>query len=157
MQSTTVPNDPSAQPAKPKRSKRMFTPEEDMKLRHLVETHGDHNWKLVASNLPGRTTRQCRERWRNYLSPLVKSITWTPEQDQRLEQLTELYARHWSNIAKLFPFQTNTSVKNRWVKLQRQKRIRESCCVDVVPTANPPCLIDFWLEEPCADNLDYAE
>ena len=156
MQTTQYPTDPAPPPVRPKRSKHMFTAEQDVQLRQLVELHGDQSWKTVASFLPGRTSRQCRERWMNYLSPLVKTMVWTPDQDQRLEELAELYSRNWSVIAKMFPYQTNTNVKNRWVKLQRHKLGKTN---DVEVNANPaqPCLIDFWVEEPVADIFDFAE
>ena len=145
-----------------KRSKHMFTPEEDAQLRQQVERHGDQSWKLVASTLPGRSSRQCRERWRNYLSPQVKSLEWTPEEDAKLEELAEKYGKHWSQIATMFPFRTNTNVKNRWVKLRRNKRhkerekIKQQELVNVTPQDNgeiavieeqPKCLIDFWDNE----------
>lgn len=150
MQAPTNLSGATAVQAQPKRSKRMFTAEEDQKLRELVETHGDHSWKIVASKVPGRTSRQCRERWRNYLSPLVKPLEWTPDEDKKLEELTELYSRNWSRIAKMFPFRTNTSVKNRWVKLQRHKRLTKTCDV-VVPDKDTSCPIEFWEDEPCGD------
>ena len=41
--------------------------EEDAKLRSLVEEHGMQQWALIASNMPERNGKQCRERWHNQL------------------------------------------------------------------------------------------
>ena len=48
----------------------LWTPEEDICLRQLVEEHGEQAWALVASRMPHeRNNKQCRERWRNHLRP----------------------------------------------------------------------------------------
>ena len=36
--------------------------QEDDKVRELVTLHGPKKWSLIASNLPGRIGKQCRER-----------------------------------------------------------------------------------------------
>ena len=38
-------------------------PEEDELLRRLVEMNGKDKWGEVASQISGRTAKQCRERW----------------------------------------------------------------------------------------------
>jgi len=40
-----------------------WTEEEDNKVRELVVIHGAKKWSLIASNLPGRIGKQCRERF----------------------------------------------------------------------------------------------
>lgn len=39
-----------------------WTEDEDAKLRAAVDSFGDNNWQLVASNLEGRTGAQCSNR-----------------------------------------------------------------------------------------------
>jgi hypothetical protein len=51
---------------------RMWTPEEDERVKSLVEEHGTKRWSVIASHLPGRTGKQCRERWHNQLDPAIK-------------------------------------------------------------------------------------
>jgi hypothetical protein len=43
-----------------------WTDEEDAKVLDLVATHGAKRWSLIASHLPGRIGKQCRERWYYY-------------------------------------------------------------------------------------------
>ena len=47
-----------------------WRPEEDELLRQLV-AEGRKNWGQVATRIPGRTSKQCRERWYNHLDPNI--------------------------------------------------------------------------------------
>merc|ERR1719247_444860 len=59
--------------AKEDQRSRPWTTEEDTLVRSLVEAHGTKRWSLIASNLTGRTGKQCRERWHNQLDPAIKN------------------------------------------------------------------------------------
>ena len=48
-------------------SKKPFNDDEDALVVELVHEHGAKNWPLIASHLPGRVGKQCRERWANVL------------------------------------------------------------------------------------------
>ena len=60
-----------------------FSNEEDKKLKELVNKHGDKDWIIISSYMPGRNSRQCRERWNNYLSQL-EYAAWTGQEEKRL-------------------------------------------------------------------------
>jgi hypothetical protein len=60
-----------------------FSHQEDTLLRELVSQYGDNSWENVAQNMPGRKARQCRERWKHYLSA-SNYTPWTPIEDQIL-------------------------------------------------------------------------
>ena len=111
----------------PKRSKAKFTPEEDQMITDLVKKFGDENWALIASMMKGRSTRQCRERYINYLNPTINRAPWTKEEDDLLIEKKSIYGSHWKSIADFFPHRTDINVKNRWLKLQRQnaKKLRK--------------------------------
>ena len=66
-------NNPNMFQAKKTHPRAKFTKEEDEMLKNLVENFGDNNWQVISSKMPGRNSRQCRERWQNYLSPDVIS------------------------------------------------------------------------------------
>ena len=96
-----------------------FTLEEDEKITKLVEKYGENNWNKIASKVKGRNVRQCRERWRNYLSPDIDKSVWKEEEDQLLlEKYKELGPR-WKIISSLFPNRTDIAVKNRMHKIVR--------------------------------------
>ena len=55
--------------------------------KSLIFTHryllGAKKWSQIAAQLPGRTGKQCRERWHNHLNPDInKSKKWTEEEDR---------------------------------------------------------------------------
>ena len=91
-----------------------FTPEEDMKLRKLVEEYGENNWNTISEKMEGRNTRQCRERWRYYLSPDINNDPWTAEEDKLLDQKYMIYGPKWKQIATFFSKRTDINVKSRW-------------------------------------------
>lgn len=41
----------------------LFVLQEDAKVLELVSSYGAKRWSLIASHLPGRIGKQCRERW----------------------------------------------------------------------------------------------
>lgn len=45
-----------------------WSEEEDARLKEIVN-QGVRNWGDVAQKIPGRTAKQCRERWTNHLHP----------------------------------------------------------------------------------------
>ena len=101
--------------------------EEDNKIKHLVQINGEKAWKVIASEFPDRSPRQCRERWKNYLSPTVRNLPWTPEEDAKLAELFSQFGPQWAKIASLFNARTDVNVKNRWSYLKRkEKRIKST-------------------------------
>ena len=106
---------------KTKRSKRqMFSVEEDKILAEQVKKHGERDWSIIATKLPGRTARQCRERFKNYLSPNVTHAPWKAEEDNLLRKLVQEIGPKWTKLAEYFPKRTDVLIKNRWSKLHRQ-------------------------------------
>ncbi|OHT15906.1 hypothetical protein TRFO_42201 [Tritrichomonas foetus] len=94
--------------------RRMFSQEEDQILADVVGSQGPKNWKRIASNLPGRNGRQCRDRWYNYLSPDVDFIPWTTADDKILVDKVNECGTHWSMIHACFPKRSVNNIKNRW-------------------------------------------
>jgi hypothetical protein len=45
--------------------------QEDHKLLELVQTHGAKKWSFIASHLPGRIHKQCRERYHLFNSECI--------------------------------------------------------------------------------------
>ena len=57
----------------------IWTGEEDIKLKALIDEHGTCSWTKVGESFSERTGKQCRERWYNHLDPSVKKGEWTAE------------------------------------------------------------------------------
>ena len=65
-------------------SEEIWTSEEDIKLKVLIDEHGTCSWTKVGESFHERsgherTGKQCRERWYNHLDPSVKKGEWTAE------------------------------------------------------------------------------
>jgi len=97
--------------------------EEDELLNHVVKL-GFKNWREVADKIPGRTSKQCRERWNHYLCPDVIKTPFTTKEDNLLATLYKRYGNHWSKIAKEMPGRTENQVRFRveHLKLSCQRK-----------------------------------
>jgi len=99
---------------KVKSSRQKFTPEEDNMLRSLVQELGDKAWKRIANRIGTRTTRQCRERYNNYLSPNLVNGSWTRQEDLVLISKVMELGPKWSLIVKFFNYRSDVNIKNRY-------------------------------------------
>jgi hypothetical protein len=96
---------------------RRWTLEEDQQLAALVEQHGI-NWKQIAPSMPGRSNRQCRDRWINYLNPTPTNNPWTQEEEAFLLKKYQELGPKWTLIATFFTGRTDMNCKNRWHTIQ---------------------------------------
>jgi hypothetical protein len=101
------------------RRKVRWSNDEDAQLIKGVELFGVGEWTQIAGMIPGRTGKQCRERWIGQLSPEVSKRGWTPEEDAILKQGHEMYGNEWTAIAKRLESRSAIAVKNRWNWLVR--------------------------------------
>jgi hypothetical protein len=56
------------QNTKSKKSKAVFTQEEDQQIIDFVGQFGTKRWERIEKIIRNRSSRQCRERWKNSLS-----------------------------------------------------------------------------------------
>jgi hypothetical protein len=98
-----------------------WTAAEDGAIVSWVAAHGARNWSTLASSLPGRLGKQCRERWVNSLDPDLARLPWTELEDRILIEHHQLWGNKWAKIASLLPGRTDNSVKNRWNSSLKRK------------------------------------
>uniref|UniRef100_A0A7S3K3S1 Myb-like DNA-binding domain containing protein n=1 Tax=Aureoumbra lagunensis TaxID=44058 RepID=A0A7S3K3S1_9STRA len=109
-----------------------WSPEEDEIVRRAVEayknksfneeiyTKDECNWSEIAQQLPGRLTKQVRERWQNHLNPELVKTPWTLEEDLLLVSLQAVLGNRWNEIARAFHGRSENAIKNRWNSKQRR-------------------------------------
>jgi hypothetical protein len=104
--------------------KHKFTPYEDDLLQEAVEIYGHRDWAEVARHVPYGTPRQCRERWMNYVNPLLQIRAWTPEEDALLDRKVAELGGNWVVIVTFFSNRSTNSVKNRFYAKRMPNSLR---------------------------------
>ena len=113
------PQNPSLKIHSKKTRNFKFAKDEDEKLCLLVKRFGENSWSTVAKNMKNRNPRQCRERWKNYLNPMLKKNDWTEEDDLFLLRKYQEIGPHWNKITQHFQNRSINSVRNRFIKLEK--------------------------------------
>jgi hypothetical protein len=97
-----------------------WTSDEEDKLKEAVQMHNGKNWFAIATLVPGRTIRQCRNRWSEaFHSCVVRTTTrkgrWTPDEDAKLKDAVQIHdGKNWDAIARLVPGRTINQCGKRW-------------------------------------------
>jgi hypothetical protein len=94
----------------------------------------------------GRTTRQCRERWQNYLRPGIQNGPWTKAEEDLLVQKHAELGPVWRTIQQFFPNRTDIDLKNCWQRRQRRLRLTgpQAHLTPNVPAAPIQAQSDEW-------------
>jgi len=98
-----------------KACKRLWTPLEDRQLLNLLAIHGN-KWTLIGDLIGGRSCKQVRDRYLNYLNPEVKTTPFSSEEDEELISLFHQFGRKWKMIANQMIGRSESQVKNRFYR-----------------------------------------
>lgn len=134
-----------------RKDRKFFTSNEDELLKMIAWRYGAKNWILIASMIPGKTARQCRDRYMNYLAPGLCHSEWTVEEDDLLKKLYKEHGPKWSLISKQLPNRSPINVKNRWAHfLGKKVSSASSLKISSINSSSCTCSSD-------TDAADYME
>ena len=103
--------------------RRVWTLHDDSVLKHKILTNGRMNWNGLALSFPGRTGKQCRERWHNHLREGIKKGEWTDKDDATILSSHARLGNRWSKISKLLTKRSDNDVKNRYYALLKMQKV----------------------------------
>ena len=104
-----------------------WTPHEDKLLIEYVKKYGPKKWNNCAEFLKNRTSKQCREHWKNCLDPKIKKGEWTPEEDLLLMVFYSKCKGSWRELIHYFNDRTENSIKNRFFSELRKIASNDPC------------------------------
>jgi hypothetical protein len=99
-----------------KSKKRLFAKEEDVLIKHYYEDLNIKDWKVISTYLENRTSKNCRDRYQNYLDPKIVNKPFDLEEEDLLIELVAKYGKKWNTIASQMNNRSPGSVKNKWYK-----------------------------------------
>ena len=91
----------------------------------LIVDIGPRHWENIAASVPGRTGKQCRERWNNQLCPLLKKSDWSSEESLTLCILQRNLQNRWAEISQVILGRPDNSIKNRWNSVSRHQKTEQ--------------------------------
>ncbi|KAK3146058.1 hypothetical protein QOZ80_3BG0260970 [Eleusine coracana subsp. coracana] len=95
-----------------------WTPQEDATLARLADEHGGRHWRRVAELMPGRSSRQCRDRWRHQLARSVYHRPFTAADDEELARLFLRHGGRWSAVSRAAHRRTSRVMRRRWKEIR---------------------------------------
>jgi hypothetical protein len=109
-------------------TRRLWTLEDDAKLTRAVantskKKWGNNyktDWGAVTALVPGRTRKDCYDRWKNVLDPSIALTAgsggkWTEDEDSKLKDAVQKHGgNNWPAIAELVPGRTRVQCYKRW-------------------------------------------
>jgi hypothetical protein len=78
------------------------------------------DWVAVAALVPGRTRKQCWDRWDNVLDPSIDRANestdkWSEDEDSKLKDAVRTHGgKNWGKISALVPGRTKSQCNKRW-------------------------------------------
>lgn len=113
---------------KPGARKGQWREEEDAIVLRVIAQSSEHpftQWADLAPQLPGRSGKQIRDRWVNYLNPAINHLPFSRVDDLNLWEGHKELGKRWVEISvKVFnSTRSENHIKNRWYSAAFKKFI----------------------------------
>ncbi|KAI9884341.1 MAG: hypothetical protein M1823_003880 [Watsoniomyces obsoletus] len=96
-----------------------WTVHEDEILRREAAAQLNHgsirDWNRIATQLPGRTNKDCRKRWYNKVAGGLRKGPWQPEEDTRLREAIREHGQRWTVVAPCVGTRSAEQCAKRWI------------------------------------------
>lgn len=107
------------------KGRRIWTKEEDKLLFEQVKLNQKIEWECVAKVLKEKisstkSSKQCRERFRNYLDPSLQNKEWKPQEKLLFLHLHNLFGNQWCRISGYFNQRGDVPIKNYFYSIVRK-------------------------------------
>lgn len=114
----------------------VFSKEEEILLKKLVQKHGTSNWQKISNQMPKRNKRQVRDRWNNFLDPYLNKALWTEEEEKFLIKTHSQLGNKWKLISTFFPGRTDVDMKKTYYRLERRHKKKYGKRIKLLPDLN---------------------
>ena len=127
---------------------------EDHLLSAQIQENGLENWKGIARQIPGRTAKQCRERWNDSLNPLLKKGKFSTEENLVIYLMKKSNTK-WSKLSKVLPGRTCVRIKNQWYSQIAPKKAELKILLQIFlyEQKNEENIHEASVEQKMVDNL----
>ncbi|TYZ67508.1 hypothetical protein PybrP1_012027 [[Pythium] brassicae (nom. inval.)] len=92
------------------RRRQHWSAADDRAILAFVSEHGTRRWTRIQERLPGRSPKQCRTRWLNFLDPAIDRAPWRHDE-------TELIFEAQAQLGN----KTDNAIKNHWYSTFRRR------------------------------------
>lgn len=86
---------------------------EDNLLKEAVNKYGPCKWSQIANMVPGKTKKQCCDRWRIHVKGIGRNV-WERKDDVALEKAVYEMGDNWTLVAKAVTGKTNKQCRERF-------------------------------------------
>lgn len=125
-------------------SRNKWSLEDDEILKSCIYTNPFNSlkkrfWTYISQQLKeyglDKNSRQCRQRWNEYLNPKLNNTEWSDAKTHQLFGFYKIYGSHWSRIAAHFEGKSSTFIKNTFFLSLRKciRQINRSTCRPINP------------------------
>ena len=92
-------------------------------LELLVSSIGTDSWIQISHSMETRTTKQCRERYYNFVKPDLDHSPITPAEGETIVSMVKKIGRRWAHISKRLENRSENAVKNWWYGYARRQSL----------------------------------